>query len=41
MSIRRLGVQEQKVMELDEAMAEFAAEAVPPDVKAEAGTTRR
>jgi threonyl-tRNA synthetase len=32
-SIRRLGVQEQKVMKLDEAVAEFAAEAVPPDVK--------
>jgi threonyl-tRNA synthetase len=32
-SIRRLGVQDQKVMKLDEAIAEFAAEAVPPDVK--------
>jgi hypothetical protein len=26
-------VQDQKVMKLDEALAEFAAEAVPPDVK--------
>jgi threonyl-tRNA synthetase len=32
-SIRRLGGQDQKVMKLDEAIAEFAAEAVPPDVK--------
>jgi hypothetical protein len=29
----RLGGQEQKVMGLDDAIAEFAAEAVPPDVK--------
>ena len=29
----RLGVQDQKVMGLDEAVAEFAAEAVPPDVR--------
>ena len=32
-SIRRLGSQEQKVMGLDEALAELAAEAVPPDVR--------
>jgi threonyl-tRNA synthetase len=32
-SIRRLGAQEQKVVGLEEALAEFAAEAVPPDVK--------
>ena len=32
-SIRRLGSQEQKVTELDEALAELAAEAVPPDVR--------
>ena len=32
-SIRRLGGQDQKVMGLDEAVAEFAAEAVPPDVR--------
>ena len=32
-SIRRLGGQDQKVMGLDEAIAEFAAEAVPPDVR--------
>jgi threonyl-tRNA synthetase len=32
-SIRRLGGQDQKVMKLDEAIAEFAADAVPPDVK--------
>jgi threonyl-tRNA synthetase len=32
-SIRRLGVQEQKVVPLKEALAEFAAEAVPPDVR--------
>ena len=32
-SIRRLGGQEQKVMGLDEALAELAEEAVPPDVR--------
>ena len=32
-SVRRLGGQEQKVVGLDEALAEFAAEAVPPDVR--------
>jgi threonyl-tRNA synthetase len=32
-SIRRLGVQDQKVMGLEDAVAEFAAEAVPPDVR--------
>src|SRR5216683_955584 len=34
-SIRRLGVQEQKVVGLEEALAELAAEAVPPDVRRE------
>jgi threonyl-tRNA synthetase len=34
-SIRRIGVQDQKVVGLDEALAELAAEAVPPDVRRE------
>jgi threonyl-tRNA synthetase len=34
-SIRRLGMQDQKVVGLDEALAELAAEAVPPDVRRE------
>jgi threonyl-tRNA synthetase len=32
-SVRRLGVQEQKVLPLDEVIATLAAEAVPPDLK--------
>jgi threonyl-tRNA synthetase len=32
-SIRRLGSQDQKVMQLAEAIAMLADEAVPPDVK--------
>ncbi len=32
-SIRRLGSQEQKVVGLEQALAELAAEAVPPDVR--------
>ncbi len=34
-SIRRLGVQDQKVVGLEEALAGLAAEAVPPDVRRE------
>jgi threonyl-tRNA synthetase len=34
-SIRRLGAQDQKVVALDQALAELAAEAVPPDVRRE------
>ena len=34
-SIRRLGVQDQQVVGLDEALAGLAAEAVPPDVRRE------
>jgi len=36
-SVRRLGMQEQKVVGLDAALAELAAEAVPPDVRRDNG----
>jgi threonyl-tRNA synthetase len=32
-SVRRMGVQEQKVVGLDEALAGLAEEGVPPDVR--------